>query len=376
MPSSSDLYAAVAAEISRHFNELRSEGLDHREKTVDWWLIATGVYLAVLSVSFTLLGIVAVVAGYFGFKEFRKIKAEGRANVESARAHAEEAQHHVKKAQDHLKEIENQRDKAQSIVNGLTAEMVQKNPDEARRATENVLAASEIDRAVAAAVERQQGGSFEEAIEKWRSVAIVSEGIDNDRAALAWLSVGYLIQKHRDGAFDAAIDAYNEAIRLKPDLAAAYNNRGTAKSDLGRHEEAIADYGEAIRLKRDFAEAYSSRGNAKDALRHHQEAIKDHDEALRLKPDYAEAYYNRGNAKSTLGRHEEAIADYGEAIRLKSDHAEAYYNRGVTKNDLGDREEAIADLGTAIDLARASGNDALASDAERALKGIRNGPNP
>ena len=34
---------------------------------------------------------------------------------------------------------------------------------------------------------------------------------------------------------------YDQAIRLDPDNAAAYSNRGNAKAQLGRHEDAIAD---------------------------------------------------------------------------------------------------------------------------------------
>ena len=53
--------------------------------------------------------------------------------------------------------------------------------------------ASPVDRAIADAVSLQRAGRIEEAIEKWRSIANVAEGSDNDLAARAWLSVGYLL---------------------------------------------------------------------------------------------------------------------------------------------------------------------------------------
>ena len=49
-------------------------------------------------------------------------------------------------------------------------------------------------------------------------------------------------------------------IRLKPDYATAYYNRGIAKDDLGQYFDAIADYDIAIRLKPDYATAYYNRG--------------------------------------------------------------------------------------------------------------------
>ena len=342
-PSPSDTDAAALAEVSHRFNELRSALLDHREKTVDWWLTATSVFL-------TLLSVFAVVAGYFGLKRFREIEVEAHNNVQSSKEHAEKAREHAEKARHLVNEIQVQRDK---VVSDFTAETVQKNPDEARKATERTQEnpwASEIERAIATAIELQQRESFEESIEKWHALAVVLEGGDKDIAARAWFSVGYLSQEHRRDALDAAIDAYNKAVLLKPDLAEAYSNRGVAKNHLGRHKEAIADHDEAIRLQPDSAEAYNNRGNAKGKLGRHEEAIADLDEAIRLQPDSAEAYNNRGNAKGKLGRHEEAIADLDEAIRLQPHSAEAYNNRGNVKINFGRHEEAIADLDEAIRL--------------------------
>ena len=84
---------------------------------------------------------------------------------------------------------------------------------------------------------------------------------------------------------------------------------GYTKSDLGDYKGAITDYTQAIRLNPDYANAYNNRGNAKSNLGQHFAAIADYDIAIRLNPDYAGAYtsVNRGIAKmrprSTLRRH-------------------------------------------------------------------------
>ena len=39
-----------------------------------------------------------------------------------------------------------------------------------------------------------------------------------------------------------SVFAFDQAIRLKPDYAEAYYNRGVAKSRLGEYEAALADY--------------------------------------------------------------------------------------------------------------------------------------
>lgn len=128
----------------------------------------------------------------------------------------------------------------------------------------------------------------------------------------------------------SVLTEYDEAIRLNPNSAEAYFNRGLAKAKLDRCPAAIADYDEAIRLKPDFAEAYFYRGCLKDylapresqfAARHKalRSAITDFDEAIRLDLDFRKrlhAYYRRGLVKYDLDRYEDAIVDFDAALRL------------------------------------------------------------
>ena len=147
-----------------------------------------------------------------------------------------------------------------------------------------------------------------------------------------------------------AIGYLNEAIRLKPDIAEAYYNRGLAYEKIGQYKQAIENYTEAIRLEPDYTTAYNNRGNAYNKLGQPQRAIKDFNEAIRLKPDYSDAYNNRGGAYGNFGQPQRAIKDFNEAIRLKPDDATAYYNRGVAYNDLGKYQLEIEDYNEAIRL--------------------------
>ena len=260
----------VENDLRRDFNDLRRELLDYRVKLVDWWLMVMAIFL-------TLLGVGAVIAGYLGFKRFREIEAEARGNVDTAREHAEEARKLVA-------EIKKRRDEADSLMTkGITAETAAAKPNKADEAVRSVQAdpsASPIDRAVSAAIRFQRQGNNEEAIEKWRAVASVVDGTNDDLGARAWFSVGYL--HGEESRSQEAINAYDEAIRLKPGMAEAYNNRGAAKNNLGRHEDAIADYDEAIYLKPDNIEAYNNRGNMRFTLGHKDEARQDFERAFAL----------------------------------------------------------------------------------------------
>ena len=249
--------------------------------------------------------------------------------------------------QRYLEEIKKIGDKTDEILRRMNTEALDADPEEAKQASTNVgeKPTVSIDRAIARAISFQQQGKRDEAIEKWRAVAHVTEESDNGLAAGAWFSVGYLLENPED-----SILAYNRSISLKPDLAEAYYNRGNAKAALGRYEDAIADYDEAISLKLDYANAYYNRGNAKAVLSLYENAIADFDKAIRSKPDLAEAYNNRGIAKGVLGRNDEAIADFDKAISLQQDNVNAYNNRGHAKAALGRYEDAIADYDEAISL--------------------------
>jgi len=158
----------------------------------------------------------------------------------------------------------------------------------------------------------------------------------------------------REAANDltGAITDYDAAIRLKPDDAAAYyNNRGIAREAANDLTGAITDYDAAIRLKPDDASAYyNNRGIARGKLKNWEGAIADYDKAIELKPDDAPAYYNRGNVREAANDLAGAIADYDMTISLKPDDASAYYNRGNVREAANDLAGAIADYDMAISL--------------------------
>jgi tetratricopeptide (TPR) repeat protein/MFS family permease len=153
-----------------------------------------------------------------------------------------------------------------------------------------------------------------------------------------------------EGKLREAIAEYDEAIRLEPYLAPAYNNRGVAYSRLGQIERAVPDYDEAIRLNPYYALAYSNRGNAYISLVQFELAVQDLDEAIRLEPNVAKTYNNRGTAYNRLGQHQHAIQDYDKAISLDPQYALAYTNRGVVYSRLGQFQRSIQDYNEAISL--------------------------
>jgi tetratricopeptide (TPR) repeat protein len=152
------------------------------------------------------------------------------------------------------------------------------------------------------------------------------------------------------GRHPQAIEAYRQAIRIRPEYAEAYNNLGVAYNALGRYQEAIEAYRQAIRIRPQYADAYNNLGAAYVDLGRYQEALEACQQAIKLKPDYAGAYNNLGIAYGRLGRYDQQIEAYQQAIKIKPNDAKAHYNLGLVYIGLGCHKEAIEAWQQAIKL--------------------------
>ncbi len=177
---------------------------------------------------------------------------------------------------------------------------------------------------------------FEEAIKYYTECLKI-----NPQLAEAYNNRGAAKGELRD--YQEAIKDYDEAIKINPQDANAYKNRGLANSNIEKYPEAIEDYDKAIEIDPRYDKAYYNRGVSKEKLEDYPGAIKDYDKAIEINPQFAEAYNNRGNVKQELKYYKEAIEDYDKAIEINSQYAGAYYNRGFAKFEIGDRQGARED---------------------------------
>ena len=91
-------------------------------------------------------------------------------------------------------------------------------------------------------------------LEKYHPPAAILKWTETEVAIHAFFSIGSILSE--GGWVSEAISAYDMALRLKPDYAEAYYNRGTAKTLIGEYDTALADFDEAIRLNSEFVEAH------------------------------------------------------------------------------------------------------------------------
>ena len=210
---------------------------------------------------------------------------------------------------------------------------------------------------------RQQLGYWKDSETLFRHALDVTEN-----NYLAHNNLGHVLLKKDQ--IDEAINQFQEAIRLKPDLAAVHYNLGTAFLKKGRIDDSISQFREVIRLAPDFAEAHNNLGSALVVKGQTDEAINQFQETIRLKPDDAAVYNNLGNALVEKGRINEAINQYQAAIRLKPDDAEVHNNLGSALVEKGQTDEAISQFQEAIrlkpDCAEARNNLAHALEMKNA----------
>lgn len=145
-----------------------------------------------------------------------------------------------------------------------------------------------------------------------------------------------------------ALEDYNRAKEINPNIIEVYLKRGNAVSKLKNYRQAIIDYNRAIEINHNHHLAYNNRGYARRMLRDYEGAIKDFNEAIKINPNVSHYFYNRGLAKSMLGENENAMKDYNKSIELDPNFAEAYFMRGNLNYSLGNKSEALKDYAAVI----------------------------
>ncbi|MFF8929109.1 tetratricopeptide repeat protein [Streptomyces longwoodensis] len=147
-----------------------------------------------------------------------------------------------------------------------------------------------------------------------------------------------------------ALDAYDTALRLAPDLGRAHYGRGETYRLTGRHSEAITHFTRACALNPEESLYIASRGQAHQGLQQYEEALADLDRAVALDDASSWVFALRGMLRRLMGRPQESLTDLVRAVELDPEDAWALANRGVTHQALDDFDAAVADLTRAVEL--------------------------
>jgi tetratricopeptide (TPR) repeat protein len=188
-------------------------------------------------------------------------------------------------------------------------------------------------------VTRSELGEYEGAFADYKSAIEayrVLYGPDSADEAFAWHNLGE--PQREDGKFEAALDSYRRAARIREDrqgdstlLASDILSIGIALGSLKRYEEALAADEKALRIERAHLEANSpgllpamiARSQALVHLGQIEQGARGYDEAISLM-DRAHlttinlpiTLYNRAELQTRLGHYRDASNGYERALKL------------------------------------------------------------
>ena len=154
----------------------------------------------------------------------------------------------------------------------------------------------------------------------------------------------------RAGDYEQALDNYDRALALDPDLVRAHRAKAVTRGAMGDYDAAISGLDRVTALEPDNAYNVILRGEHHRIARHHAEAMRDLDEGIRLDPTSDFAWASRGATRLSLGELDLALADLNRALDLKPDYAWALARRARVWRAFGDHERRLADLDRAIPL--------------------------
>jgi Flp pilus assembly protein TadD len=152
--------------------------------------------------------------------------------------------------------------------------------------------------------------------------AEVSNGLNADRSqAKVLLEKGK--QLYLDDQDTEAVEAFQQAVKLDPELAEAHFRLGLGYEAVGKSEDAESQYKKAVETYKKYLEA---------------------------NPEDPEAHYNLGQTYANLGNYSEAIREYRQATRLKSDDPDIFYDLGVAHTKLAQYDQAAAAFSKSLEI--------------------------
>lgn len=179
-------------------------------------------------------------------------------------------------------------------------------------------------------------GRLTEAVQQLRqAISVNPEDIE------PYKSLGLIYLDHDDAAA-AACHYFQQAIKLRPDLAELYFLSGLALRRAARPDEAIDAYRKAVTLRPDFADAHNNVGLILSGIGRNQEAAEHYRQILAAHPEYIDAYHGLGFCLHALGDLDQAVVCYEQGLALDPSHLGIWNNIATLYLAQNRLQEALA----------------------------------
>lgn len=176
---------------------------------------------------------------------------------------------------------------------------------------------------------------------------------------------------YRNDEDTQAAEAFQQALKLDPDLAEAHFRLGLTYDALGQEQEAEAAYKKAVEAYKNYlsisgnideAEAHYNLGQTYAGLHLYGEAVREYRQATRLKPDDAAIHYDLGLALMRLAQYDEASNAFAKSLELDPENYRA-------EDELAEAREGVK----RIQAGKKHQEDLLKKKKEEELKKLEQG---
>jgi len=149
----------------------------------------------------------------------------------------------------------------------------------------------------------------------------------NQLNASEWLdkSYNYIVNKE----FDKSIEAATASIALNPNKDIAYSvymNRGIAYGQINQHDKAIEDFNKAMSINPNMSNAYAHRGIAFIGKGQYDGAIEDFNKAISINPNDDFSYFGRACTYLEMENFDKAIVDFKKAFSINPNFDDGFNN--------------------------------------------------
>lgn len=146
----------------------------------------------------------------------------------------------------------------------------------------------------------------------------------------------------------------DKAVRLDPDNAKAWYNKGLLHVRQGRAMEALEAFDHSIDIN-NYPKAHFSRALLHISTGKPELAMADIDQVLKMQPGNARAWCIKGDCLERMGKPAEAIGNYDKAIALDPGEALFYVRRGAAYCKAEQFTSSLPDLEKAMEMDASNG---------------------
>ncbi len=151
------------------------------------------------------------------------------------------------------------------------------------------------------------------------------------------------------GNYHLAVQHFNRALELEPDMKEVYAQRGLAYQNQGQIEQAMQDFDRALALNPKDSVVLTARGIVYRDHKDPKKAIDEFSRVIDVRGD-TDAYYERAQAYEAIGEYGKAIADFDKVIKDLQNAPHVLRARALAKRKMGDETGFKADMASAYAL--------------------------